>query len=1247
MEKNTADKPSPSSDPTSEDGPSSFRRKLGEVDDSFYIIGVGASAGGLEAIKHLISQVPEDFQHSFVIIQHLSPDYKSLMAEILSRETPLRVQEVEDDMKVEPGNIYLIPPRSNVVIQGTVDDTNTDPPDAGTDPSFGGLRFSLVEQTPRHELNLPIDVFFHSLAEAVGHRSVGIILSGTGSDGSRGLRAIKDRDGFVIVQDPDNAGFDGMPRSAIATRIIDLVTTPDAMVGEFSRFIEMRKQGILNVNTLFDGATEEFEKLLKLVSETAEIDFSQYKEPTLMRRIARRMVLCDCESVAKYLEFVQKSPTEASTLYREFLVGVTNFFRDRPSWRSLEEEVIPKLFEDTDSDEPVKVWSIGCSTGEEAFSIALLLESYRRKHRITRDFKVFATDVNKNAIAVAREATYSESALEEIPSSMIDNDLVSYLDGSFRFSYSLRKRVIFAEHNVIMDSPYIRTNLVICRNLLIYLSPEMQSTVLSLVSFSLMEGGFVFLGAAEHVPRQNPGFEAINPNARLFRNTRRSRPKFLSQFGDHQFPTPSSFVPRMRTQIPRKARVQNSPAEDLFREVLDQLDACAVIVDRSGFVRATFGNYRTYFQMPDDSFSADLSDLLGEPLRSAVVMALRRSERDEPHRQNEIPVTIGEETRLVDMHCRPTNWDGQRDAFVITLRRTAISTPAERDRGERAETGEIDSGYLTQLENEVETLQEMLSVTSEELGVANEELQTANEELVASNEELQAGNEEMQSINEELHTVNAENQQKISELEAANDDIENLLDNAELSVLFLDNDLRIRRFSRGFSNYVDLASGDIARPISIFNSTLEADGFAKLMDDADRARNTGEETSRELRTRSGGWAYCRVRPFMAKFGGGEGVVIKLIDLTDLKLLQEEVRLQRDRLEGILESEAAGYWDWNIPENTEFMSPRFKEMLGYKDRELANVPETWQRLIHKDDLPVMMEQFKAHVESRGEVPYNSEVRYHHKDGSLVWVICRGHVVEWTTDGAPVRMVGVHMDITSLKERETEVRRRAEEIRRFAFIAAHDLVQPATTIENGITALAEDHGDQLDEDGVELIDFLTTGIGRIKTRIRGVLEYSRLLDGKLEFTEVDVGKIAQNCIDDLQAQIEDSCAEIDVGELPRAMGSPELIARVIQNLLSNSVKYCHTDRPCVVRIEEVKAPAGMVAIRVSDNGIGIPEKYRKKVFELFSRLHTDAEYEGTGLGLALCERLVAQHGGRIWVEDGLDGGSAFIFTLKAPE
>lgn len=1227
------------------------KRSLGEVDKSFYLIGIGASAGGLEAIKQLIAQVPDDFPHSFVIIQHLSPDYKSLMSEILGRETRLTVQEVADDMAIRPRFIYLIPPRSNVVIQGTDEDNRPRDPAAVQHAPAEGLRFSLVEPSPRPQLNLPIDLFFQSLAEAVGNRAVAIVLSGTGSDGSRGLRAVKDRDGFVMVQDPETAGFDGMPRAALATKIVDSVGAPDALIGELQRYFDIRESGIENVEDLFKGSDTEFAEMLELISETAEIDFTQYKEPTLKRRVARRMGLRQCEKLADYLKILHEEPSEVATVYREFLVGVTNFFRDLPAWRILEKEALPRIFEEGDTSEPVKIWSVGCSTGEEAYTAALLCHAYCKRNDIKRGFRIFATDVNDNAVASARDGTYPMSVAEEIPEEFRNKDYMRFSNGTFQFSSDIRQSIVFAPHNVLDDAPYVRTDLIICRNLLIYFSAEMQSKTMSVFSFSLRQGGYLFLGAAENIGRSTLGFEAIRGPARLFQNARKLASMSPRAGGAVNYPLPRQQfgLPRARRLATREEGRHGNSLARLFPSLLSNLNVAVFITSESGHIVETYGEYRDYIAMPDEAFSSNLVDLAEDRLKSAISLLMRRALTEGQSDKPGIQLVRDDETRVIDLHCEKIEWESHPTAYSVTISQ-ARQEPSVRAEAGFAEAGadfKIDPGqraYIHELESEIESLQELLSATSEDLGVSNEELQTTNEELTASNEELQASNEEMQSINEELHTINAENAEKIQQLEEANDDINNLLTTAELAIIVLDDKLRIRRINDAVLRYVDLTPGDTGRPLSSFSAYLQDGAINRLLDDAALAVRNGEETVRDVVTANGDHAVVRVRPFVTNDEIVDGAVITFLDTTKIVDLQAEVADQRDRLEGLLESEAAGYWDWNIPEHTEFMSPRFKSMFGYEEHEIEDTPDAWMKLIHPDDLPGVLENFELHVKSKGHVPYDNEVRYHHKDGSIVWVLCRGRVIEWDKDGAPVRMMGVHLDITPLKTREDEIRRKAEEIRRFAFIAAHDLVQPMNMIQGSLEMLIEDIDEETAKEQSEKIDYLEVATERMKRRISGILEYARLTEQTFEPQTVDLDALANEAVSDLSEIIETAGAEISIAPLGKAIGAPSLIERIFLNLIGNSLKYCSPDRPCKIEVSRASAPKGMVGIRIADNGRGIPRDQHESIFRLFSRLHSEDEIAGTGIGLALCERIIQLHKGTIRIEDVTQPGASFVFALQ---
>lgn len=861
------------------------RRRIGLVDPSFYIIGVGASAGGLEAIRQLIGQAAPVFPHTFVIIQHLSPDHKSLMTEILSRETDLEVEEVTDDAPVEPGKIYLIPPRSNIVIQGTIDDTQPDKKDSLLGLKKG-LRFSLIASQPRPQLNLPIDLFFHSLAEAVGDRGIGIVLSGTGTDGSRGLRSIKDRDGFVIVQDPDTADFDGMPTAALATKLVDLVAPPDAMISELQRYIALREEGIFDIDGLFRGNEAAFEGLIEKVSITASIDFSDYKSPTLKRRIARRIGLTNAGTVAKYMEYVADNPQELSILHREFLIGVTNFFRDLPAWNAIRDEIAEKLFAEGDTTQPVKIWSVGCSTGEEAYTIGFLLEEYRRKYDIERDFKIFASDVNADAIKSAKEGIYPSSVFEEIPEQYRNDHYIRYFGGTFKIASVITNKIIFREHNVLEEAPYINTDLVVCRNFLIYLGADMQAKTVSLFSFSLRKGGYLFLGAAENMSHRTTRFVDEIATLRIFKNIG-SRSAIvdtqkLRYPGKHAAP-----LPRLRRLAAREAQRAQTTIGATLGSVLRCVDGGVFVIDESGNITETFGDYRAFVDFPDEAFSANIFDLVHDRLKSSLSLLLRQAESEGRAQSLGAKCTFGDRIDEIDVFVERAEIETVAPIYTVVLRKTREVALSSVDQPKwPSNAPEVDQALVAKLESEVEALREMLKLTSEDLGISNEELQTANEELTVSNEELQANNEEMQSINEELHTVNSENSEKIVLLETANADIDDLLSTAELAVVLLESDLTIRRFNEAFLRYFDLNEADIGRKLSSFASKFEPNGLDLLVEDTHNALLGKTETERELRLTTGDWALSRTRPLKGtESQGNAGVAVTILDITELKSLR--------------------------------------------------------------------------------------------------------------------------------------------------------------------------------------------------------------------------------------------------------------------------------------------------------------------------------------------------------------------------
>ncbi len=846
---------------------------LTKQESDLFLIGVGASAGGLSAIKQLLAQIPAGFPHSLAIIQHLSPDYKSMMPEILERETTLTVREVEDGMQVAPQHVYLIPPNANVIVQ-----ENT----AEAKDGKRAYHFDLVAPTPRPKLNRPIDLFFSSLAKAMGKRAIGIILSGTGSDGTIGAQTIKERQGFVMVQDPSQAEFDGMPTSAIATNMVDVVTTPQNMIQELGRVFEASKLGFPNFETLFAAGNDEFDQLMQIVGDHAQIDFKSYKEGTLKRRIARRISLLDrIDTVTDYLRFVKADEKERTILSREFLVGVTNFFRDLPTWYELQKH-LPEMFGTADAMEPVRIWSVGCSTGEEAYSLAILIEDWRRKNQVTRDFRIFATDVNEFAIMAAKAANYPISSVDEIPPELVQPDFLDFDGPTFRINATLRNKIIFSVHDVLEDAPFVRLDLLVCRNVLIYIDQERQERIIAKFSFVLQDNALLLVGSAEHVDRANSGFAPLAQHARLYQNAHRERSMIIDRQGRTSKP-----MPRLHRLATRATTSEKSVSQDLFDNLLTDTQTVIFIVNEACNILETYGHYRDYLELRDNSFTANLPQIIHDQLRGTILLLHRQAVKDGIAEKEGIRVNFGGEMWAHNIYVRQVVWNKTSVAYAITVQRTRKDAIGVHDdqRGlqETARPGDL-SQYVQQLEADLESTQDLLATTTEDLGISYEELQTANEELTAANEEMQSNNEELQSVNEELHTVNHENAERIVQLQSAKEDIENLLLNADVATLFLTENLRIRRFSEGFRRYFNLAPTDVGRPLTDFTSMLDGTSQNRLMSEIAQTNDHGEVRKPSLKMMTGDNISASIRPFLTKEGKQDGVSVSMFNLTQFKPL---------------------------------------------------------------------------------------------------------------------------------------------------------------------------------------------------------------------------------------------------------------------------------------------------------------------------------------------------------------------------
>ncbi|WP_028886335.1 chemotaxis protein CheB [Teredinibacter turnerae] len=790
-------------------------------DQPSHYIGVGASAGGLEALQILLQNLPTDTGACFIIVQHLSPDFKSMMLELLSKHTTMRILNVEDGMQVCANCIYLIPPKKNMMVaQG---------------------KLLLSEKMPDAGLSLPIDIFFRSLAEDQQHHAIGIILSGTGSDGSRGLKSLKEAGALVIAQEPDSAKFDGMPNSAINTGIVDLILRPEQMGEKLMSYI--RHPLVSGENSPLKAGTSENEDLMAEVFNVlklkSEIDFAKYKPSTVARRIERRMTIKQVNSLQEYLTLMFKDPYEVQVLSKELLIGVTRFFRDDDAFNLLREKTIADIVAGSNEHTPIRAWVAGCSTGEEAYSMAILFADEIARQGVKRDVKVFATDVNADAINEASNGMFCEEIQHDVGGAYLSNYFTKNTGNRYQINKNIRQTVIFATHNMITDPPFSNMDLVSCRNILIYFQHSVQKRVLTSLHFSLKKDGYLFLGSSENLSDLAPHFETINDRCRIYRKRTSVRipigsaPPLNTSTQTHAQNMPSV------SRLLRNYRGANAvgTAIGFANELLithyappcilvnDDLEAMHVYGDVTGYVR----------RLPPGRISVEIKDLVNEDISIAVSTALHRAKQtSEEVYYTDVITRDGENNTSINLrvfYIREHEIESSPGYYWLIFENGQEGEPRAAAKHVSFDAAEQSRQRIEDLELELKRSKEHLQVTVEELETTNEELQSANEELMSANEELQSTNEELQSVNEELYTVNSEYQEKISEISQTNNDLDEVLGLSSIGIIFLDENFLIRRYTQAAARYINLMESDLNRPIHHFSNNLHYDNMLKDISD--------------------------------------------------------------------------------------------------------------------------------------------------------------------------------------------------------------------------------------------------------------------------------------------------------------------------------------------------------------------------------------------------------------------------------
>jgi two-component system CheB/CheR fusion protein len=1188
------------------------------------IVGIGASAGGLESLERLFSTLPKDTGLAFVVVQHLSPDFRSLMDELIARHSDMPVVLAQDGMKVEANHIYLMPPRKEMMIRDR--------------------HLWLTDKEP-HTFSLPIDSFFRSLAQDVGPQAVAIVLSGSGSDGSRGVIDVKRAGGLVLAESPTTAKFDGMPLATAATGAVDHTHSPQDLARLLCGLPPLEtaiEEQLLSEDPAMDA-------VLRLLRDNFGIDFSLYKMTTVGRRIQRRVELLRLHGLPEYVEQLIVEPDELNKLYQDLLIGVTQFFRDPEAFETIERDVIPKLLEQVKPDDELRVWIAGCATGEEAYSLAMLFYEAFAERGCALRLKILATDVHQRSLDFAGVGIYGEDQLSRVSHERLEKFFTKRASG-YQVSPELRQVIVFARHNVTKDPPFTRMHFISCRNMLIYLQPQAQRSVLSLFHFGLVPGGTLFLGASETPGALNDEFTVVEEHWKVYRKRRDVHLLNQVRLPIMRTPTRRPFAP---VDLPRTPSVDPMVLAT-YDQLLDLYMPPGLLVDENGALLDCFGGAEKLLRFKPRRPTASTLEMLDEELRTVVGGAMQRAikiRQAVSYAGVRIHGGESEERRIVTVKPLIHPRTGAHN-ILITFHEMAGEenrAPTE-DIPMHAPVSAASLERLTTLESELQYTRETLQATIEELETSNEEMQATNEELVASNEELQSTNEELHSVNEELFTVNAEYQQKIGELKELNTDMAHLLEGTDVGTVFLDRELRIRRFTARIANVFRFQQHDIGRRIGDFSHNIERE---QLMEDIADALHKGTVLEDEVRDRAGTPYFLRILPYRVSYRGNgasnghtgdaapiEGVVLTLTDVTAL----DKERTRVEQLSSIVEWSEDAILALDLAGTVRSWNHGAERCYGYAADEIIGKSATvLMPPEYGGDLAGYLTKIQA-----GEPVEHAATLCRRKDDTRAEVSVL--LSPMFNHSKIVGVAAIARDITKLTQTQRALEDEQRKVtgllqRREEFLAmlSHELRNPLGAVLNAIA---------LEEESPERVARSRRVIGRQATHMK------RLLDDLLDISRITTDKFAIQRVDlDVRDAIDtavESTAplyarrnialtkEVPTRQVP-AHGDARRLTQVVANLLTNSAIYSPPGSAVTLA---VRTRDNLIVITVTDNGEGIDVALQPKIFDLFvqSEQKLDRSRGGLGVGLSLAKTIVELHGGSISVRsDGVGTGSEFEVLL----
>ncbi len=1163
------------------------------------VVGIGASAGGLEAFTELLSHLPDDTGMAFVLIQHLDPAHESRLAELLSKATKMPVSEVNREIRALANHVYVIAPQRNLSIADGV---------------------ILCLARPENARNLPIDSFFRALAADRGRAAVGVVLSGTASDGTLGLQAIKAAGGITFAQNMETAKFDGMPRSAIAAGVVDYALPPAGIARQLAA---VSRDSIEDQNVI-ESADAELTRILGLVRIATGVDFTHYKHSTIERRIKRRMVLRGFETPAEYGNDLERNQEEANALCESLFVTVTAFFREPSLFEDLKQTLLPALFENRAPDDPIRIWVPGCATGEEAYSIAICLFEFMGDAGLSVPFEVFATDISEKAIEKARAGVYTEASVGHIPAPRLARFFTRSEHG-YQIAKSVREVCVFARHNLAQDPPFSKLDFISCCNVLIYLGAVLQRKVLSILHYALKPEGFLALGPSESIGTLSESFHHLETTHNIYcmRPAGSTRP-------------PLGEARRGESRVSVRERVKEGGAGlDVQREadrlVLAEHAPPGVIIDGDMNIVQVRGRTAPYLELSPGEPTSNLLRMAREGLIAGLGKAVQAARRtNAAARADGFRIESGGKVQDVAIKVVPFKGASpSTERYFVVLFEDVEPKGSVRGKRKPDATGK---GVSARLRNEIVANKEFLQSIVEDHAATLEELRASNEEAQAGNEELETAQEELESANEELNTLNEELKTSNTEFSRVNRDLANLLESISIPLIMVGRDLRIRRFTRAMEPVLNLIASDVGRLVTDLQPRIELPDLRRMLLDA---MEGGNRNPRAIRDEHGRWYSLRIFPSVGVDGKTDGAVLMLIDIDASKrgldfaqaiveTVREPLVILNQNLEVVQANRAfyetfqaaredtetrliydLGNGQWNIPKLRELLENILPARSTFRDFEVTH---EFEHVGRKVMLLNASEMFNPNAQAR----------------AILLAI---------------------EDVTERKRTEEALQKTNAELQHFAYALTHDLQEPLRMVVNFTELLGREYAGKLGDEADKFISYSVEGALRIEALLKALLAYWEVSEREQEaFAPVDSGAVLAKALLHLDTAMAESGAVVTAGPLPTVTTEEVSLLRVFQNLISNAIKY-NGGRTPEIDISAEREAAGWV-FAVKDNGVGIDPHDAERVFGMFKRLH-GSEIPGTGIGLALCKKVVERQGGRIWVESEPGQGATFKFTIPGPK